>query len=130
MDLNHVVVALTGDRVVKCQCLTCKKTHQFRAPKGVTDPKVAGTGTSGGNKASKTGRTRTKAISVQEEWLKAMEEVRKKPAKPYSIKLVFLVGDRIHHPKFGEGVIRKNIHPNKVEILFQDDLKILICAPN
>ena len=38
MDLNHVIVAMKGDRIAKVQCLTCKKEHVYKAPKGVTEP--------------------------------------------------------------------------------------------
>ena len=38
MDLNHIIVAMKGDRIAKVQCLTCKKEHNFRAPKGATEP--------------------------------------------------------------------------------------------
>lgn len=38
MDLNHVIVAMKGDRIAKVQCLTCKKEHAYKAAKGVTEP--------------------------------------------------------------------------------------------
>ena len=39
MDLNHVIVAMKGDRLAKVQCLTCKKEHAYKAAKGQTEPK-------------------------------------------------------------------------------------------
>ena len=41
MDLNAVVVAMKGDRIAKVQCLTCKKEHVYKAPKGIDTPVTA-----------------------------------------------------------------------------------------
>jgi hypothetical protein len=49
-----------------------------------------------------------------------------RPLNPYNAKAQMAVGDRIAHPTFGEGVVMKQIHPNKAEIIFEMDLKILI----
>src|SRR5262245_2145312 len=38
MDLAHLVVAMKGDQAAKVECKTCKKTHAFKAPKGITEP--------------------------------------------------------------------------------------------
>jgi hypothetical protein len=37
MDLNHIVVSMKGDQIAKVECRTCKKTHVYRAPKGITE---------------------------------------------------------------------------------------------
>ncbi len=41
MDLNHTIVAMHGDRIIKVQCRTCRKDHAYKAPKGIKDPTVA-----------------------------------------------------------------------------------------
>ena len=39
IDLNHRIVAMKEDLIVKVQCLTCKKEHKYRSPKGLVEPK-------------------------------------------------------------------------------------------
>lgn len=119
MDLNHIVAAMKGDRVAKVQCLTCKKDHLYRAPKGITEPP----------KAKKPRKTKDSAemdtTHIEAEWNKLMA-VNKAAAKKYTMKTSFLLGEKIAHTKFGEGVISKLIYPNKLEVMFRTDIKILI----
>lgn len=119
MDLNHIVVAMKGDRIAKVQCLTCKKEHLFRAPKGVTEPP----------KAKKTRKSKdtsqSDATHIEAEWTKLMA-VNKVVAKKYTMKTAYLLGEKIAHPKFGEGVISKLIYPNKLEVVFRTDIKVLV----
>ncbi|HUP58202.1 MAG TPA: hypothetical protein VM598_12165 [Bdellovibrionota bacterium] len=123
MDLNHTIVALKGDRIAKVHCLTCKKEHVYRAPKGITEP---------GQVPKKATRTRKKkeevaeAVSVEAEWEKLMAAHREAPLKPYSTKSNFALGDKLSHPTFGDGIVGKLIYPNKLEVIFRTDVKVLI----
>jgi hypothetical protein len=124
MDLNHTIVALKGDRIAKVQCLTCKKEHVYRAPKGITEP---------GQVKPKATRARKKkeaeaaeTVSVEAEWEKLMAAHREAPLKPYSTKTAFALGDKIGHPTFGDGIVGKLIYPNKLEVIFRTDVKVLI----
>ena len=119
MDLNSVVVAMKGDRIAKVQCLTCKKEHTFKAAKGVTTPKKKTT-------KKKKDSAEATATSIEAEWEKLMAQHKDAPMKPYSMKGAFLLGDKIHHPSFGDGIVGKLIYPNKIEIIFRTDLKVLI----
>jgi hypothetical protein len=124
MDLAHMIVAMKGDRIAKAQCQTCKKEHAYKAPKGVTEP----------GKAPKSARARKKAEaqaeeaahSIEAEWQKLMLTHKEAPMKPYSMKGKFGLGDKIAHPNFGEGIVGKLIYPNKIEVIFQMDMKVLI----
>ena len=51
-----------------------------------------------------------------------------RPVKNYAANEPFQVGDRLSHPTFGEGVVQKLIFPNKMEIIFRNDIKTLIHA--
>jgi hypothetical protein len=125
MDLNHIIAAMKGDRIAKVQCLTCKKDHVYKAPKGVTEP---------GKAAAKTARAKKKAAAAQEEaahsieveWQKLMLAHKDAPTKGYTTKSNFGLGDKINHPTFGEGIVGKLIYPNKIEVIFQMDVKVLI----
>jgi hypothetical protein len=122
MDLNHMVVAMKGDKIAKVQCLTCKKEHVYRAPKGATEPKAP--------KASKARKAAEEPEnhSIEIEWEKLMSAHRDIPVKPYSTKGLFALGDKLNHPTFGDGIVGKLIYPNKLEVIFRHDVKVLIYA--
>lgn len=121
MDLNHRIVAMKGDRIAKVQCLTCKKEHVYRAPKGVSEPEKAPKG-----KKSSQDAAAAAATAIQLEWEKLMAQTKNVPVKAYSSKAKFHLGDKIRHPSFGEGIVGKLIYPNKMEVIFQMDLKVMI----
>lgn len=117
MDLNHVIVALKGDRIAKVQCFTCKKEHAYKAPKGLTEPKK--------KKATKKSAEPT-ATSIEAEWEKLMTAHKDAPIKSYNTKGKFLLGDKLNHPVWGDGIVGKLIYPNKLEVIFRNDVKVLI----
>ncbi len=126
MDLNHTIVAMQGDRIRKVQCRTCKKEHMYKAPKGVNDPAVQPA-----EKPEKAARTKTaaaaKSTPIEVEWHKQML-ANSSPIKPYSAKGSFSIGDKLNHPMFGDGIVGKLVFPNKIEVVFRHDLKVLIHA--
>ncbi len=122
MDLNHVIVAMKGDKIAKVQCLTCKKEHVYRVPKGALEPQVA--------KASKAKKSaeETESHSIEIEWEKLMSSHKDIPLKPYTTRGHFGLGDKLNHPTFGDGIVGKLIYPNKLEVIFRHDVKVLIHA--
>jgi hypothetical protein len=119
MDLNHTIVALKGDRIAKVMCLTCKKEHAFKVAKGATEPK---------KKKAKKAVDENQTGPIEVEWEKLMSAHKDMPMKTYSMKGSFALGDKISHPNFGDGIIGKLIYPNKVEVIFRTDVKVLIHA--
>lgn len=125
MDLNHVIVAMKGDRIAKVQCRTCKKDHVYKAPKGVTEPTTAPEKL---QKAAAKAENSKADHSIQAEWQKLMVTHKNAPLKSYGAKNHFVLGDKINHPSFGHGIVSRLIYPNKIEIIFEHDLKVLIHA--
>ena len=124
MDLNHTVVAMQGDRILRVQCRTCKKEHAYKAPKGILEPAVAKPKKERAKKASASSGEVANPIEV--EWEKLMVTHKNAPLKSYTIKGHFLLGDKLAHPTFGEGIVGKLIYPNKLEVIFKTDVKVLI----
>jgi hypothetical protein len=118
MDLNAAIVAMKGDRIAKVQCFTCKKEHVYKAAKGVTEPK----------KTRKKKDAEPQANPVELEWEKLMAQHKDAPMKTYSMKAHFGLGDKLAHPNFGDGIVGKLIYPNKLEVIFRTDVKVLIHA--
>jgi hypothetical protein len=69
-----------------------------------------------------------KVVAVEAEWKSLLDQALSKKARraKYNPKETFVVGDVIDHPNFGEGVVTKLIHPNKAEIIFKHDLKLMM----
>ena len=40
----------------------------------------------------------------------------------------FAEGDVVDHPKFGLGVVREVLPPDKIQVLFRDGSRLLRCA--
>jgi hypothetical protein len=121
MDLNSIIVAMKGDRIAKVQCLTCKKEHVYRVPKGASEPQAKTP------KAKKAAAAEEDANhSIEAEWEKLMSAHKDAAVKPYSMKGLFGLGDKLNHPTFGDGIVGKLIYPNKLEVIFRTDVKILI----
>jgi hypothetical protein len=49
-----------------------------------------------------------------------------KPVRDYSASASFTLGERIKHPKFGEGVVQAINDPGKVTIQFADQRRVLV----
>jgi hypothetical protein len=120
MDLAHIIVSMKGDKIAKVECKTCKKTHVYRAPKGITTPKAKKA------KKAKAGETLMTTRSVEAEWERLMTESETSPEKSYSKGAGFGVGDKIKHSTFGQGFVTRLIYPNKMEVIFKSDLRTLV----
>jgi hypothetical protein len=108
-------------------CRTCRTEHAYKGPKGLKAPAPKGAALPGEKKkSSSTKAPKEEAVPVEQEWVKLMNANREHPLKKYSAKTAFVVGDRIQHPTFGDGVVKKLVYPNKIEVVFQMDMKVLI----
>jgi hypothetical protein len=117
LELAHIIVAMRDEVTpYKIQCKTCKSTHTFKVKKAPST-------------ATRKKTTRKPRVSAAEKianlWNDAMSK-QTDPAVPYSIRTKFEIGQILDHPKFGAGVVEKHIDNNKVEVVFQTDVKVLI----
>ncbi len=63
------------------------------------------------------------------DYVALMERRGSKPSSPYSIKKNYTDGNYLSHPKFGDGYVLTVLPSNKMEVLFADEKKLLICGP-
>jgi hypothetical protein len=129
MDLGHTIVSMMGGIPARVICRTCKSEHNYKPKKGINEPgSVAPSRGSPGTSTRAPRESKAeKTVPVELEWMKQIN-ANTRAAKAYAADQHFLAGDRIAHPVFGEGIIQKQIFPNKVEVLFKMDLKTLIHA--
>jgi hypothetical protein len=107
----HQVVALNADGVpATVICRTCGGQHRFREKKSsaASAPARAAGRRAGGS----AGSTRDAPAG---------------PARPYSTKEVYAVGEWVDHPKFGQGKVAQ-ARAGKVEVRFESGSRLLVHA--
>ena len=119
---NHTIIAMIDDEVGKVQCNTCGGRHKYRPEK----PEKA--------KAAKkiTTRAATIARAKQAKAEAYFEELLagrgKSEALAYSMTNTYKRDDLLNHSTFGLGVVNEIVMPNKIEVLFRQGSKLLICG--
>ena len=126
MDLYAVVVAKIGTEIVKVQCKTCKKERAYKAPKGVKAPDMEAAAATTEKKASKKAALKEDTKSIQAEWQTLMEAAKGAKRIKYSPRTALEVGYIVDHPNFGEGIVMKLLYPNKAEVIFRDEMRVMI----
>ena len=121
MDLSAIIVAKVGSKIAKVQCKTCKKEHVYRAAKGVKTPALK-------KQTARRGPAENGNSTVEAEWKKLMGEAAEAKRIKYNVKTKLELGEVVIHASFGEGVVVRLIHPNKAEIIFEHDVKLLVHA--
>ncbi len=142
---GHVVMLVLEGEIAKVECKACGSVHKYwgsgepAAPKkqspsmrvvkaGQTREAAKELGTP---KAAKVTRTtavaRQKAALQKNEsaWQEAMVRLSALSPQPYSMVTPFQQDDFVDHPTFGRGVVIAIIRPDKMEILFQEGVKVL-----
>lgn len=124
--LNHTIVAMVGDKIVRVECSTCHGLHAYhpvKAPKEATAAKAASKKTAAPRK--------TKAdpeAAARAEWAELQAGMDSSQAIPYDMTRVYRLKNLLSHPNFGLGVVQLVIPPNKIDVLFQDGKKRLRCG--
>ena len=113
---THAIVALNSSGIAdRVQCRTCSGNHKYK-------PAPA-------DGARKTGATRTRAATGTREprGRRAAEAaaVDLTPAKDYSMRERFRVGDRIAHPRFGVGLVIDE-RSGKIDVRFGKEVRTLV----
>ena len=121
-------MSMVGGLPSRVMCRTCKAEHNFKPKKGIKEPGAEASASVGAAKVKKPRATKAdKVVPVEMEWMKQMNAASR-PIRSYASNESFILGDRVNHPSFGEGVVQKLVYPNKMEIIFRADIKILIHA--
>ncbi len=122
---NHRIVAMVDGAVKRVICLTCSSQHTYRQPPGekkTTEPKVRRVSQEMKKTTAPSGQPRVFAQWLQNsEALKAAET----PPLAYNWQEPYEEGQAISHPKFGLGFVQKVIPPNKMEVMFELEIKTL-----
>jgi hypothetical protein len=120
--MNHTIVAMVGERVVRVQCNTCDGVHNYKEAKPArvsaersTSPKQA---------AAPRASRKDPGAADRAEWVALRPGMQRERTKPYTMTGSYKVKDLVEHPLFGLGVVQRVV-ANKVEILFEQGRKLL-----
>lgn len=115
-DVMHTIVAMKEDRIVRVLCRSCKKEHAFRrAPDQYA---------SAGKRSTQKSSPR-KSVSTPD-WETEMAKFKGAAAKPYAMNGLFDEGQKVAHSTFGTGIVQRLISSDKMEVLFEAGIKVLI----
>lgn len=124
---NHTIIAMDGEHVVKVQCNTCHSRHNYRPP--VAEKAKAVRRSAGKVVAGQTAKPRlTKEMKAAVLFDEATAGRDFSEAIPYAMSADFNADDLINHPTFGFGVVAKKISPTRIEVVFKEATKVLVCA--
>ncbi|MGZ3691239.1 MAG: hypothetical protein ACXVAX_07035 [Pseudobdellovibrio sp.] len=115
-DRYFKVLAHTSDTSAKIECEVCHSKRTYKLPK------AGGTVT---KTAKKTTTPKAKRNSHADEYNTLMMNRGAETGTPFSIKTKFELDQKIQHPKFGPGFV-KNVLIDRVDVMFEDELKTLI----
>ncbi|MBK5277217.1 MAG: hypothetical protein JJE30_19480 [Desulfuromonadales bacterium] len=125
-ELNHTIVAMVGDKIVRVECDTCHGTHAYHAPKTVKEAAAAKTGQTKVAAARKAKADPDEAD--REEWASLQSGMDPDKAVRYDMNATYRVNTLLIHSHFGLGIVKAVLPPNKIAVLFQDSKKLLRCG--
>ncbi len=106
---------MLGTLPKRVQCSVCGSQHNFRLP---SDSNPARRRSGSDHKGSpRVGRGGLKSL------LASLES--QSTPKTYRMSETFEVNDIVEHPHFGTGVVRGVLAGDKIEVLFEDGMKVL-----
>lgn len=124
--MNHTIVAMVGEKIVRVECNTCHGTHVFHP---VKVPKAPVVGKDGQKKVAAPRKTKADPeAAARAEWLALKPGMDSAQAIPYDMNRTYRVKNLLSHPNFGFGIVQAVIQPNKIDVLFQEGKKRLRCG--
>jgi hypothetical protein len=127
--LNHTIVAMVGEKIVRVECNTCHGVHNYhpvkpeKAEKALAAPKTP--------RAKSTTPRAPKAdpaAIAAAEWEALHGNINPEQAIPYDMGRTYRVNNLIIHTQFGIGFVQGVVPPNKIDVLFQNGKKRLRCG--
>ena len=132
MNLNHRVIAVVRGAIQRVHCLTCGGDHKYYPPKSGQAPETERKRTATSTPAAlpskerkSTDRSLAKAYS---EWVTFMKDMSPgTDARPYRISESYKASEYIEHPEFGTGRVVDVLGAQRIEVIFKDGRKVMVC---
>jgi uncharacterized Zn finger protein len=112
MNLDHTIMTMDGESIVKVKCKSCGSVHKYRDPADSKNPRS----------------TRKKEVGKTAEvlWEACIAEAQG-TEYIYDMAGKYRIGDIVSHATFGKGVVRK-VYFNKCDVLFKDKERLMASA--
>lgn len=124
--LNHTIVAMVGEKIVRVECSTCFGVHSYHP---VKTAKVSGAVKSTANRAVTPRKAKADPEAVaRAEWETLRLSIDPAQAINYDMTRTYRIRNVLSHPSFGLGVVQAVLPPNKIDVLFQSGKKLLRCG--
>ncbi|MDR2945362.1 MAG: hypothetical protein LBV79_01250 [Candidatus Adiutrix sp.] len=125
MVTNHRIVAMVDGGVKRVICLTCDSQHNYHQPPG--EKKVVAAKVMRVGKEMKKTSAPAGGARVFAHWMTNKDEMNAAglTPTPYNFREQYKSGQPLEHPKFGLGFVQKVIPPNKMEVMFETEIKTL-----
>jgi hypothetical protein len=150
---GHVVMLVLDGQVAKVECKACGSVHKYREvrlpgaggkerasvrhvragqereqgrdlePRSKSSPLRAKTASFGGAP-----RKSASAAKLESAWQEAMVRHNAETPLPYAMNNTYTIRDFLEHPVFGRGEVISVASPGKMDVLFQDGVKVLRCG--
>jgi hypothetical protein len=128
-DTWHVIVSLEGKKVTKVQCKFCSGYHRFKrsandpappsAPQKTQTAAVKAAARASGKKPAR------KAPRPVGHNTPKIDPNLDLPVRDYAMSETYQPGERIEHPKFGQGVVESFPTPGTMHVFFEDGRRTL-----
>lgn len=125
--LNHRIVAMVGEKVVRVECNTCGGTHNYYPPPSAKETRSAATRSSKPATTAPRSAKKNPTEAERDEWHSLKLTLHTENALAYEMNSRYPANAIISHPVFGLGLVKQLVPPNKMQVLFQDGIKLLRC---
>ena len=123
--MNHTIVAMVGEKIVRVECNTCHGIHNYHPIKVAKEPTAARTTEK--KAASPRAPKADPAAAAAVEWAARLANLDPDRAVTYDMSGTYRVNTQLSHAQFGLGIVQ-SVMPNKIEVLFQEGKKLLRCG--
>ena len=135
-EVWHVIVSVEDGKITKVQCKECMAYHRYRPPEGeeAVDAKAkprrvaAPRKTASARKPAAGARKTTKKPKASAYDEPLVEPDMSRPIRIYKMTETYAPGDRVEHPKFGQGVVEMLPGDGKMSVFFEDGRRTLAHA--
>ncbi|MCA9742542.1 MAG: hypothetical protein H6695_13875 [Deferribacteres bacterium] len=116
-EMYHVITAMSGDKIRKVMCKGCNTTHLYKDKAEKAKKKSAA-------KEKKVTKPRRRIRKY--DWDALSSDIEEDELVDYQLAADLSEARGIRHKSFGIGVITKVISEKQIEVLFKDEMKILV----
>ncbi len=135
--MGHTVMVMLGGQIARVECRACGSVHRFRpagksaALAGAAMPRERKAASAGGASRSPSVPASRKenaaAVTARAQWLAMAERRKGDTPTAYQPALRFAPRELVQHSVFGLGEVIAFIAPDKIDVLFENGVKRLIC---